>query len=166
MTSAFEDLLESNLRYSAAFRPSAEELSGVARAGVAIVTCMDSRIEPLQMLGLGLGDAKILRTPGARLTDDALIGCVLGVNLLGVTRILIVQHTKCAMSAGDDSVRARIAEKTGTDTTDLRIGAFTDQRAVLEGDVALLRAESLVTRGAEIGGFLYDVDTGALTQLF
>lgn len=165
MTSAFHDLLQGNQRYAAAFSPGAEELSGVARAAVAIVTCMDSRIEPLQMLGLGLGDAKILRTPGARLSHDALIGCVLAVNLLGVTRILIVQHTKCAMSAGEEAVQAKIAAQTGTDTTGLRIGAFTDQRAVIERDVARLRSEPLVSPAAAIGGFLYDVDTGELSQL-
>ena len=68
-----------------------------------MVTCMDSRIEPLEMIGLEVGDAKIIRTPGGRLTQDALIGCILGVHLLGVNRILVVPHTRCAMASGDDA---------------------------------------------------------------
>ena len=87
---------------------------GIAHAGVAMVTCMDSRIEPLEMIGLRVGDAKILRTPGGRVTPDALVGCVLGVHLLGVKRILVVPHSRCAMASGEDSdVVARVLASTG-----------------------------------------------------
>ena len=109
---AFDDLLEANERYAADFHDGF--FDGVAKAGVAMVTCMDSRIEPLAMLGLHLGDAKILRTPGSRVTTSTLTGCVLSVQLLQVTRIMIVPHTRCAMASGTDAdIRRRIAERTG-----------------------------------------------------
>jgi carbonic anhydrase len=160
----FADLLTRNAGYQTGFRHGG--FDGIARAGVAMVTCMDSRIEPLEMIGLEVGDAKIIRTPGGRLTPDALVGCILGVHLLGVERILLVPHTRCAMASGEDAeIVARVKESTGEDLSDLRIGASPDQHARLLEDVTALREHPHVRGRAEVGGFLYDVDTGALTQV-
>lgn len=163
MAPGFDDLLAGNRHYQSTF--SSGGFDGLARAGVAILTCMDSRIEPLEMVQLKIGDAKIIRTPGARLTDDALIGCILGVHLLQVRRILVVPHTRCAMAAGDDAdVAAKVRQATGADVSQLRIGASADQRGRLADDVAALRGHPLIQGRAEVGGFVYDVDTGELTQ--
>ena len=163
-TRDFSDLLEANAEYQKDFGLTG--FDGIARAGVAMITCMDSRIEPLEMIGLNTGDAKIIRTPGGRLTPDALIGCVLGVHLLGVERILVVPHTRCAMASGEDAdIVARVREETGEDLSDLTLGASTDQRARLIEDVDLLRTHPHVGERALVGGFLYDVDSGALEQV-
>src|ERR1700712_2179939 len=98
--SAFDDVLDGNARYAATFRD--EGKAGRAARGLAVVTCMDSRIEPLQMLGMERGDAKILRNAGARVTDDVLRTLVLAVALLGVRRVLVVPHTDCGMVKNDD----------------------------------------------------------------
>ena len=163
-STGFADLLTSNVGYQTGF--SHAGFDGIAHAGVAMVTCMDSRIEPLEMIGLRVGDAKIIRTPGGRLTPDALVGCVLGVHLLGVKRILIVPHTRCAMASGeDDEIRAKVRATTGEDLSDMTLGASTDQRARLLDDVKALRDHPHVGDRALVGGFLYDVDTGVLTQV-
>ena len=94
MASEFDDLLAANAAYAETF-PLAG-FDGIAHAGVAMLTCMDSRIDPLRMIGLEPGDAKIIRNPGGRLTPSALEGLLLGVHLLGVDRIMIVAHTRCA----------------------------------------------------------------------
>jgi carbonic anhydrase len=160
----FDDLLARNAQYQSRFRHG--NFDGIAHAGVAMLTCMDSRIEPLGMLGLEIGDAKIIRTPGGRLTPDALIGCILGVHLLGVQRILVVPHTRCAMASGEDAdIVAKARAATGEDLSDLRIGASPDQHARLVEDVTALREHPHVAGRAVVGGFLYDVDTGALTQV-
>jgi len=160
----FADLLTSNAGYQTSIQHGG--FDGIAHAGVAMVTCMDSRIEPLEMIGLTVGDAKIIRTPGGRLTHDALIGCILGVHLLGVRRILVVPHTRCAMASGEDAdIIAQVKAKTGDDLSDLVIGASTDQRARLQEDVTTLRQHPHIGDRALVGGFLYDVDTGALTQV-
>jgi len=161
---SFEDLLAGNREYASRF--SLSGFDGIAHAGVAMVTCMDSRIEPLEMVGLRVGDAKIMRTPGARLTPDALIGCILGVHLLGVERILLVPHTRCAMASGrDEDVIKAVRAKTGADLTGMRLGASPDQDARLAEDVAALRSNPLIAGRAVVGGFRYDVDSGELTQL-
>jgi carbonic anhydrase len=160
----FADLLTQNAGYQRGFRHA--NFDGIARAGVAMVTCMDSRIEPLGMIGLEVGDAKIIRTPGGRLTHDALVGCILGVHLLGVRRILVVPHTRCAMASGEDAdIVAKAKAATGADLSDLQIGASPDQHARLLEDVTALREHPHVRDRALVGGFLYDVDTGALTQV-
>ncbi len=161
---SFADLLSSNGAYQTQIAHGG--FDGVAHAGVAMVTCMDSRIEPLEMIGLQVGDAKILRTPGGRVTADALVGCVLSVHLLGVDRILVVPHTRCAMASGEDAdLVARVKAETGDDLSDLRLGASPDQRARLTEDVQRLRANPHIAGRALVGGFFYDVDTGALTQV-
>ena len=102
----FDDLLAANREFAGQFTLSG--FDGVAHAGVAMVTCMDSRIDPLGMIGLAPGDAKILRNPGGRVTDQVLVALVLGVNLLKVDRILVVEHTRCAMaSASEDELRGQ-----------------------------------------------------------
>ena len=139
---------------------------GVAHAGVAIVTCMDSRIDPLGMVGLKPGDAKIFRNPGGRVTPAALTAIVLGVHLLGVERVLVVPHTRCAMAvASEQDLQRRLSERTGTDCSWLSLGTIPDQELAVREDVHKVRAHPLVPDRIRIGGFLLDVDTGELRQL-
>src|ERR1700722_5092612 len=92
----FADVLKANQVYTAAFRDPGVEATAVK--GLAVLTCMDSRIDPLAMLGLSPGDAKILRNAGARVTDDVLRTLVLASYLLGASRIMVVAHTDCRMT--------------------------------------------------------------------
>ncbi len=110
----FDDLLAANREFAATFDLSG--FDGIAHAGVAIVTCMDSRLDPLNMVGLKPGDAKIFRNPGGRITESALEALVLGAHLLNVERILIVPHTRCAMTAStQQELRDRVGESAGID---------------------------------------------------
>lgn len=159
----FADLLAANRRYSIS---APRNFDGIAHGGVGVVTCMDSRLQPLEMMGLVLGEAKILRTPGGHVTEDALRGLVLGVHLLQVARILIVQHTRCAMAGGNDAwMRQRVAEATGADLTGFHVGTDPNQIGRLRSDVEMLRTHPLLAGRAQIGGFLYNVDSGLLDQL-
>lgn len=90
----FDDLVAANKRYAVSFPHG---FDGIAHQGVLILTCMDSRLEPLEMFGLRVGEAKILRAAGGRLTQPALAAMVMGVHKLKVNRILIVPHTLCAL---------------------------------------------------------------------
>jgi len=163
MDPVFDDLLAANRRYATS---APRDFDGFAHAGVAVVTCMDSRLQPLEMIGLVLGEAKILRTPGGHVTPDALNGCILAVHLLRVNRILVVAHTRCAVASGDDEdLRRRIRETTGADTFGLDFGADPDQIGRLRADVHLLATHPLIAGRASVGGFRYDVSSGLLEQL-
>ena len=164
MNDAFSDLLAANRRYAETFALSG--FDGVAHAGVAVITCMDSRIDPLGMLGLKPGDAKIFRNPGGRVTAAALEALVLGVHLLGVKRVLVVPHTRCAMASSTlDELRERVGESAGQDASWQTFGVVEDQRAALADDVRSVRSHPLIPESVEIGGFLYDVDTGLLDHV-
>ena len=137
-----------------------------AAAGLAVVTCMDSRIEPLPMLGLRPGDAKIVRNAGARVTDDVLRTLVLAVHLLGVTRVLVVPHLKCRMSAEDEQqVHAAILAASGVDTRSLELRPAPDVRAALLADVQRIRSSPYLPTDLVVGGAVYDVDTGSLDRV-
>jgi len=159
----FDDLLSANADYATDFGLSG--FDGVAHAGVAIVTCMDSRIDPLRMLGLKPGDAKIFRNPGGRVTPQAMEALVLGAHLLNVNRILVVPHTRCAMASNTESeLRARIAASSGQDASWLPLSVVDDQVRALAEDVAKVRSHPLVPGSVKVGGFIYDVDSGRLEQ--
>ena len=164
MGGGFDDLLAANRTFAAEFDHGG--FDGVAKAGVAMVTCMDSRIAPLRMIGLSPGDAKIFRNPGGRITPQALEALVLGVHLLGVRRILVVPHTRCAMAMNTEAeLRRRIAESSGLDASWQRFGVVADQDAALRADVAAIRSHPLIPDTVDVGGFLYDVDSGLLEQV-
>lgn len=161
----FDDLLEANRRYSET-EFSTGGFDGIAHAGVAIVTCMDSRIDPLRIVGLEPGDAKIFRNPGGRVTANALEALVLGVHLLNVRRILVVPHTRCAMTTySEPELRQKISELSGQDASWQGFHVVADQEVALRQDVAAVRSHPLIPDDIAVGGFLYDVDTGLLDQL-
>jgi carbonic anhydrase len=157
---AFDDLLAANEKFARTFQHS--DLTGTAGRGLAVVTCMDSRIDPLGLLGLAPGDAKILRNAGARVTDDVLRTLVLAVYLLGVGRVLVMPHTDCGMSkATDDDVHA-LAARQGVDTRSLEFHTVPDQDAALRHDLLRIRTSPFLPAGTVVGGAIYDVHTGKL----
>jgi carbonic anhydrase len=161
----FDDLIAANRRY-AETEFTTGGFDGIAHAGVAIVTCMDSRIDPLRLVGLKPGDAKIFRNPGGRVTLNALEALVLGVHLLGVERVLVIPHTRCAMaSSSEQELRDRIGASAGQDASWQGFHVVSDQRAALAADVAAVRSHPLIPDAVAVGGFMYDVDSGLIEQL-
>lgn len=160
----FDDLIAANRDFAAEFELGG--FDGKAHAGVAIVTCMDSRIDPLRMLGLDHGDAKIFRNPGGRVTSSAFEALVLGVHLLGVERILIVPHTRCAMAQDtEQELRKKVGESAGQDASWQHFHVIADQRGSLVEGVRKVQAHPLIPETVRVGGFLYDVDTGLLDHV-
>ena len=161
---SFSDLTAANREYVKDFKDS--QLTGSASKGLAIITCIDSRITPLSVVGMKSGDAKILRNAGARITDDVLRTLVLATYLLGVNRILIMPHTDCRMASGDEAlIHKFIDEKYGVDTRSLEFRTVTDQNAALVTDVTRVRSYPLLREGVVVGGAIYDVTTGAITPV-
>ena len=161
----FDDLLKANQDFATDFALGG--FDGIANAGVAVVTCMDSRIAPLKMLGLNPGDAKIFRNPGGRIDASALEALVLGVHLLNVKRILIIPHTRCAMgSKSEQEFREEITAASGQDAYWQHFHVVRDQVASLAEDVRSVTSHPLIPDSVKVGGFIYDVDTGLINQQF
>ena len=160
----FSDIVTANRMFVKNFQHS--ELTGTARKGLAIITCMDSRISPLAVVGMKAGDAKILRNAGARVTDDVLRTLVLASYLLGVNRVLVMPHTDCRMARDDEAtIHATIEEQFGVDTRSIEFQTVSDQRAALEMDVNRIREYPLLQRGVSVAGAIYHVENGHLDLL-
>ncbi|QYG92609.1 carbonic anhydrase [Iamia sp. SCSIO 61187] len=164
----FADVWAGNTAYAERF--ALEGLEGYAARGLTVVTCMDTRIDPLAVLGLAPGDAKIIRSAGARITDNALRSLVLAVHLLGGSRVLLMPHTDCGLVGTDDEVRAKVAAATGRAVDDPTIVAYepcaiASPSAGLAEDVARIRAEPLLGPDLVVGAAVYDVHTGTLEQV-
>ena len=160
-TGTFADVLAGNEGYAADFPGTG--LSGRARKGLALVTCMDSRIEPLQLLGMEQGDVKILRNAGARVTDDVLRTLVLATYLLDVNRVLVMPHTHCKMaSATEEQIHRQIYDENGVDTWSVEFRTVADQEEALAYDVRRIRSYPFLPRDLVVAGAVYDVHTGRL----
>ena len=160
-TEAFADVLAANAEYAAAFQD--DGLSGIARRGLAIVTCMDSRISPLQITGMQTGDVKILRNAGARVTEDVLRTLVLATALLGVDRVLVMPHTNCRMASGEEAaIHEAIRAESGLDTRSMEFRTVVDQVSALITDIQRIRSFPLLPPGLVVAGAVYDVSTGRL----
>ncbi|MDQ2648577.1 MAG: carbonic anhydrase [Actinomycetota bacterium] len=159
----FADLLEANAAYVADHDIPP---TGVAARGLAILTCIDSRIDPLAVFGLVPGDAKILRNAGARVTDDAIRSLALAVATLGVTRIAVVQHTNCALASNAaDALVAAVQEATGTEHPGFDPLAIEDQEATVLADAERVRRNPLIADGVVVGAFVLHLDTGKLVPV-
>ena len=159
----FEDLVTANRAFAETFKSN--DLEATAAKGLAVLTCMDSRIDPLRMLGLAPGDAKILRNAGARVTDDVLRTLVLGRYLLGVRRVMVVAHTNCRMTApSEDAVHEAVVAEGGPDTRSISFLTTPDQRAALALDVQRIASWPYLNARVDVGGFLYDLQTGRVER--
>lgn len=121
-----------------------------------MVTCMDTRIDVLAVLGLQLGEALVIRNAGARVTDDVLRSLALGAHVLGVDTVVVMQHTKCGLAGVTDD---QLRERTGADLDFLPIE---DHAAALRHDVDTLGGTSYLEPIGVIAGFIYDVESGVV----
>ncbi len=159
----FDDLFAANADFVKSFK--SQDLTGEARKGLAIVTCMDSRIDPLRIVGMQPGDAKILRNAGARVTEDVLRTLVLATYLLNVNRVLVMPHTDCRMASGsEDEIHAAIKDRSGVDTRGIEIRTVKDQRAALESDLTRIKSFPLLPKDLSVIGAIYDVKSGKLNK--
>ena len=162
--SNFDDLFSANNEFIKEFK--SQDLTGEAKRGLALITCMDSRIDPLRIIGMKAGDAKILRNAGARVTEDVLRTLILATTLLNVSRVLVMPHTDCRMASGsEEQIHATIFEKSGIDTRSIEIRTVTDQIAALKSDLVRIEQFPLLPKGIEIIGAVYDVKSGKLTKI-
>ena len=149
-------LLEANHAYAAARANVADPRPG---RHLAVVICMDARIDVFAVLGLHLGEAHVIRNAGGRITDDVLRSLALSTHVLGVDTVVVMQHTKCGLAGVTNE---QLQERTGADLGFLPIG---DHAAALREDIASLTEKPYLQPIKVIAGFVYDVESGEITDV-
>jgi carbonic anhydrase len=158
----YQRILDENRRYVEAFDRSS--LTAAPLSGLAILTCMDARLDVEETLGLRTGDAHIIRNAGGLATDDAIRSLVISQHLLGTEEVIVVEHTGCGMLAFEDEpVREQIAETTG-ETVDLPLRPFANLEANLRAQVERIRSHPWV-KDVPVSGLVYEVESGRLRQI-
>jgi len=131
---------------------------------LAILTCMDARIDVEDGLGLRVGDAHILRNAGGLATPDAIRSLVVSQQLLGTREIVVIAHTKCGLHGVDEAaLRQRIEDSTGT-ATEMGFGAFDDIDGMVREQIGILATEPALL-DVPIHGLVYEVETGRLREV-
>ena len=160
--SATDDLIASNRQYAASL---AAEPPGRPSRGVAVVACMDARMDVYALLGLAPGEAHVIRNAGGAVTEDALRSLTVSQRHLGTTEIILIHHTKCGMQTfTDDGFKAEIMAATGIKPA-WATEAFTDVDAEIRQSMARVRACPFLPHARAVRGFVYDVSTGLLREI-
>jgi carbonic anhydrase len=162
--SQLDALLEANRDYAQRFAQGG--LPGPPARRLAVLTCMDARLDPQAFLGLTLGDAHVIRNAGGRASDDAIRSLVISSELLGTREFLVIHHTACGMqSFTNQELRRRLQESRGADAFGVDFLPFGDPAQSVHDDVRRILASPLLAPEIVVSGWLYDVRTGRLEQV-
>jgi carbonic anhydrase len=158
-----DELLRNNAEYASSF--SQGDLPMPPGKGLAVVACMDARLNVYALLGLREGEAHVIRNAGGVVTDDVLRSLVISQRLLGTREIILIQHTDCGMlTFTDDQVKADIEADTGI-RPHFALEAFPDLERNVRQSIARIKASPFVPHKDSVRGFIYDVSTGALKEV-
>jgi carbonic anhydrase len=161
--SATEEFLAANRRYAQNFDKGDKALPPARR--VAVVACMDARIETGRLLGLEEGDAHVIRNAGGVVTDDVIRSLAISQRLLGTTEIVLIHHTDCGMlTFSDDAVKADIERDTGL-RPPFALEAFPDLEDDVRQSIRRIENSPFIPHKDSIRGFVYDVTTGRLNEV-
>lgn len=161
--SVTDELLSNAAQYAAGFDKGHLPLPPARH--VAVVACMDARLNVFGLLGLAEGDAHVIRNAGGIVTQDELRSLAISQRLLGTTEIILIHHTDCGMlTFTDDAFRQSIADETGVKPT-WAAEAFTDLDADVRQNIARIHAETAIPVKDSVRGFVYDVATGTLREV-
>jgi carbonic anhydrase len=160
--SSTDDLLANNAQYSSSFEKAG--LSMAPRTKVAVLACMDARLDPARALGLKEGDAHVIRNAGGVATEDAIRSLFISQQLLGTDEIILIHHTNCGMETfTDDAVKDRVFTEIGIRPS-FALEAFPKAEDDVKQTAARIRANPFVPH-KNIRGFVYEVETGRLREV-
>jgi carbonic anhydrase len=160
--SATDDLIANNEAHAASFSKRA---SGPPAPKVAVLACMDSRLDPAEVLGLQEGDAHVIRNAGGVATEDAIRSLVISQRLLGTEEIILIHHTDCGMvTFRDEDLQAAIEDETGI-RPPFAFEAFQDLEESVRQSIATIVSSPFIPRTDHVRGFVYDVETGRLREV-
>lgn len=160
---AFDDFLAANERFAA--ETAVSPLPPAPARRVAILACMDARIDVFRALGLRAGDAHVIRNAGGRASDDAIRSLIVSSMVLGIREIVVMHHTDCGMQAfTNDELRARLARAVGIDAShsDIDFLPFADLDQSVRDDVRRIERSGYLDADMVVSGCVYDVESGRL----
>ena len=161
--SATNEMLDSNQRYADGFRKG--DLPMPPGKKLAVLACMDARLDVHKILGLEEGDAHVIRNAGGVVTDDAIRSLLISQRLLGTEEIILIHHTDCGMlTFTDDDLKRQIEQETGI-RPPFALEAFRDLADDVRQSLARIQASPFIPRKSNIRGFVYDVKTGHLDEV-
>ncbi len=161
--SATDEFLQANASYAEGFDKGGLPMPPAKK--VAVVACMDARIETGRLLGLEEGDAHVIRNAGGVVSDDVIRSLVISQRLLGTREIVLVHHTDCGMlTFRDDDVKAQIEQDTGL-RPPFALESFSDPEEDVRHSIRRIRANPFVPHTDRVRGFVYDVKTGRLNEV-
>jgi len=161
--SATEGLVAANQRYAKKFGKGGKPM--LPAKNVAVVACMDARIETGRLLGLEEGDAHVIRNAGGVITDDVIRSLAISQRLLGTTEIVLIHHTDCGMlTFKDDDLKAQIEEDTGL-RPPFDLEAFSRLEDDVRQSIRRIQSSPFLPHKDDIRGFVYDVETGRLNEI-
>jgi carbonic anhydrase len=161
--SVTDELIANNEAYAESFEHG--DLPGTPAKKLAIVTCMDARIDVNQILGLAPGDAHVIRNAGGVITDDEIRSLSISQNLLGTEEIVLIHHTRCGMlSFTDEEFKAQLEEKTGA-RPEWDSGAFADLDQNVHKSIATIKSSPFIPNTDSVRGFVYEVEKGRLREV-
>jgi len=162
--SAVSELLAANDAYASKFNKG--DLPMPPARKVAVLTCMDARLDPAKSLGLQEGDAHVIRNAGGRASEDALRSLVISYKLLGTREFLVIHHEDCGMlTFTNDQLRERLHDDLGVDASKTDFLPFADLDESVRQDVRTIRESPLIPREVGVHGFVHDVKTGRLREV-
>ena len=161
--SVIDELLESARTYADSFDNA--ELPMPPGRKVAVLACMDARLNPYGLLGLREGDAHVIRNAGGVVTDDGIRSLAISQRLLGTEEVMLIHHTDCGMlTFGDDEFRRQLQQDTGI-KPEWAAEAFDDLEQDVRQSIARIRASPFIPKKDSIRGFIYEVETGRLREV-
>ena len=130
---------------------------------VAVLVCMDARLDPARFLGLEEGDAHVIRNAGGRASDDAIRSLAISQQLLGTNEVVVIHHTDCGMlTFSNEDLRKKLKQELNADAEHIDFLPFKDLEQSVRDDVATIKNSPLLLKNIEVSGFIYDVRTGRL----
>jgi carbonic anhydrase len=161
--SVTEELLQNNATYAQSFDKG--DLQLPPARGVAVVACMDARLDVHKILGLQEGDAHVIRNAGGVITDDEIRSLTISQRLLGTREIILIHHTDCGMlTFSDDELKAQIHEDVGL-KPHFSMESFSDLEEDVRQSIARIQASPFIPHKQSVRGFIYEVETGRLREV-
>ena len=159
--SEVQEFQKANAAYASSF--SKGNLPMPPGRHVAVLTCMDARLDPARFLGLEEGDAHVIRNAGGRASDDALRSLTISEQLLGTNEVVVIHHTDCGMlTFSNEDLRKKLKQELNADAEHIDFLPFKDLEQSVRDDVATIKNSPFIPKNIEVSGFIYDVRSGRL----